>query len=203
MKKRAKYMSDEAFSELVESFEQAIQHERDERNDLRVTILPAPLQSSSDSLAQASKTSDKETVVRKSEVELEQEAIKKVEPVFPPIAKAAHASGPVKVEVMIDETGRVISAHAVSGHPLLRDSAQAAARQWKFKPKIAKTSIHLERTLIVGRLFSSRIATTKQSLNSVKRYASNLITFSPITSWDWLTSRLVVSAREKLLAKEH
>lgn len=42
MKKRGRYMSDETFSELVESLEQAIQHERGERNDLRVTILPAP-----------------------------------------------------------------------------------------------------------------------------------------------------------------
>jgi len=86
------------------------------------------------SLAQAGKTGETETVVRKSGVALEQEAINKVEPAFPPIAKAARASGAVKVEVTIDEAGKVVSARAVSGHPLLRDSAIAAARQWKFKP---------------------------------------------------------------------
>jgi len=86
------------------------------------------------SLAQAGKKSDAEIVVRKSEGELEREAIKKVESNFPPIAKAARASGAVKVEVTIDEVGKVVSARAVSGHPLLRDSALAAARQWKFKP---------------------------------------------------------------------
>lgn len=86
------------------------------------------------SWAQAGKTSEKEIVVRKSLIALEQEAINKVEPVFPPIAKAVRASGEVNVEVTIDETGKVVSARAVSGHPLLRDSAQAAARQWKFKP---------------------------------------------------------------------
>src|SRR5262245_13192107 len=89
------------------------------------------------SLAQAGKTSDAEIAVRKSGIALEQEAIKKVEPVFPPIAKAARASGEVKVEVTIDESGKVISARALSGHPLLRDSALAAARQWKFKPTMA------------------------------------------------------------------
>ncbi|MCI0392032.1 MAG: TonB family protein [Acidobacteria bacterium] len=88
------------------------------------------------SLAQAGKTSGTEKVVRKSGVALEQEAVKKVEPVFPPIAKAARASGAVKVEVTIDEAGKVVSVRAVSGHPLLRDSALAAARQWKFKPTI-------------------------------------------------------------------
>jgi TonB family protein len=86
------------------------------------------------SLAQAGKTSEKEIVVRKSGIALEQEAIKKVDPVFPPIAKAARASGEVKIEVTIDKAGKVVSARAVSGHPLLRDSALAAARQWKFKP---------------------------------------------------------------------
>ena len=86
------------------------------------------------SLAQAGKTSDAEIAVRKPGIALEQEAIKKVEPVFPPIAKAARASGEVKVEVTIDKAGKVVSARAVSGHPLLRDSALAAARQWKFKP---------------------------------------------------------------------
>lgn len=81
------------------------------------------------SLAQTGNTNN-----TKIEVDLEQEAIKKVEPVFPPIAKAARASGAVKVEVTIDETGKVVDARVVSGHPLLRDSALTAARQWKFKP---------------------------------------------------------------------
>lgn len=89
------------------------------------------------SLAQTGKTSDAEIAVRKSGVALEQEAIEKVEPVFPPIAKAARASGEVKVEVTIDKAGKVISARILSGHPLLRDSALVAARQWKFKAPMA------------------------------------------------------------------
>lgn len=42
MKKSKKYMSDEDFSLLVESFNQAIEYERGERDDLRVTVLAAP-----------------------------------------------------------------------------------------------------------------------------------------------------------------
>jgi len=35
---------------------------------------------------------------------------------------------------MISEEGRVISAEVVSGHPLLREAALQAAKQWTFKP---------------------------------------------------------------------
>jgi len=55
-------------------------------------------------------------------------------PVFPAIAKAAHASGAVTVEITIDETGNVVAARAVSGHPLLQSAAVDAARQASFKP---------------------------------------------------------------------
>ena len=61
-------------------------------------------------------------------------AIRLPQPAYPPIAKAAHASGQVTVQVTLDESGNVISAHAVSGHPLLKSSAEAAARQAKFTP---------------------------------------------------------------------
>ena len=55
-------------------------------------------------------------------------------PPYPPIAKAAKASGTVVVQVVIDENGNVISASPVSGHPLLQAAAVAAARSAKFSP---------------------------------------------------------------------
>ena len=61
-------------------------------------------------------------------------AISLPKPSYPPIAKAAHASGTVVVQVLIDENGNVVSAHAVSGHPLLQGAAVGAARQAKFSP---------------------------------------------------------------------
>ena len=65
---------------------------------------------------------------------LQGSALKKVQPPYPPIAKAARASGAVQVQVTISEEGRVIAADVVSGHPLLREAAVQAARQWVFKP---------------------------------------------------------------------
>jgi TonB family protein len=55
-------------------------------------------------------------------------------PEYPVIARAAHASGAVTVEITIDESGAVVAAHAVSGHPLLQAAAVNAARQATFTP---------------------------------------------------------------------
>ncbi len=59
-----------------------------------------------------------------------------VKPPYPPAAKAVRASGAVTVQITIDENGDVISAVAVSGHPLLRASAVQAARSSKFPPTL-------------------------------------------------------------------
>jgi protein TonB len=61
-------------------------------------------------------------------------AISLPKPAYPAIARQAHASGTVTVQVTIDENGSVISAHAVSGHPLLQAVAVAAARGARFSP---------------------------------------------------------------------
>lgn len=73
-------------------------------------------------------------VIRKSGSPLAGSAIRRAEPLYPPMAKAARVSGAVVVEVIVDEEGDILSARALSGHPLLKDSAAAAARGWKFTP---------------------------------------------------------------------
>jgi protein TonB len=65
---------------------------------------------------------------------LQGSALKKVQPPYPPIARAARAAGAVQIQVTISEDGRVIEAGVIAGHPLLRDAALQAARQWVFKP---------------------------------------------------------------------
>ncbi|HEY0077008.1 MAG TPA: energy transducer TonB [Pyrinomonadaceae bacterium] len=65
---------------------------------------------------------------------LDHRAIEKPAPRYPPIAKSAKVSGTVVVQVTVDETGRVESAYAVTGHPLLQSSAVAAARQARLSP---------------------------------------------------------------------
>lgn len=57
-------------------------------------------------------------------------------PVYSAAAKAVNAQGQVNVQVMIDESGRVISANAVSGHVLLRAESEKAARGARFSPTL-------------------------------------------------------------------
>jgi len=61
-------------------------------------------------------------------------AIKKVEPDYPPIARAAGAEGKVMVNIITSAEGKVIEAEIIEGHPLLRDSVLKAVKQWEFKP---------------------------------------------------------------------
>jgi len=70
-------------------------------------------------------------------------------PQYPQIAKAAHASGNVTVDVTIDEEGNVIAAKAVSGHPLLQAASVAAARNAKFAPtKLSGQAVKVQGVLI-------------------------------------------------------
>jgi TonB family protein len=55
-------------------------------------------------------------------------------PSYPPIARAAHATGTVEVRVIIGLDGSVIAAVSISGHPLLQAAAVGAARQARFTP---------------------------------------------------------------------
>jgi protein TonB len=55
-------------------------------------------------------------------------------PAYPAPAKLVRAAGDVNVQVTIDEQGRVISANAVSGHALLKQAAENAARGARFSP---------------------------------------------------------------------
>ena len=61
-------------------------------------------------------------------------AISLPKPNYPALAKQIRLQGIVNVQVLIDERGNVISAKAVSGHPLLIPEAQRAAFQAKFSP---------------------------------------------------------------------
>ncbi|MFZ1699533.1 MAG: energy transducer TonB [Pyrinomonadaceae bacterium] len=55
-------------------------------------------------------------------------------PVYPAAARAVGAQGTVSVQILINEEGNIESAAAISGHPLLRAAAEAAARGATFLP---------------------------------------------------------------------
>ncbi|MEJ7847736.1 MAG: TonB family protein [Pyrinomonadaceae bacterium] len=57
-------------------------------------------------------------------------------PAYPAPAIMANAEGNVIVQVMIDESGKVVSSKAVSGHPLLKGAAERAAMNARFTPTL-------------------------------------------------------------------
>jgi TonB family protein len=61
-------------------------------------------------------------------------ATKQTSPVYPPAARNMRASGIVKVEVTVDESGAVSEVQKTSGPSLLQTAAKDAVRKWKFKP---------------------------------------------------------------------
>jgi len=63
-------------------------------------------------------------------------AVSLPKPGYPPAAKALRASGAVSIQVLIYEDGSLYSASAVSGHPLLRRSAEIAACSSIFSPTL-------------------------------------------------------------------
>jgi protein TonB len=63
-------------------------------------------------------------------------AVSLPKPGYPSPALAMGITGKVDVQITIDETGKVISAKAASGHPLLRNAAETAAWKAKFTPTL-------------------------------------------------------------------
>src|SRR6266446_4270288 len=61
-------------------------------------------------------------------------AISLPSPSYPDAAKRLRMAGVVSIEVVVDETGKVISAVATSGPPMLRDVAVQAAMRARFSP---------------------------------------------------------------------
>jgi|SRR5271165_1796272 len=60
--------------------------------------------------------------------------IHRVEPTYPPLARAARVQGEVILSAVIDVNGSIQNLQLVSGHPMLVPSAIAAVKQWRYKP---------------------------------------------------------------------
>lgn len=62
------------------------------------------------------------------------QAIRKVQPAYPLVARGSNAGGNVLVLVTIDTDGSVISTKVTEGPDIFRHAAEDAARKWKFRP---------------------------------------------------------------------
>jgi len=60
--------------------------------------------------------------------------IRKVDPVYPPLAQQARIQGVVRFTAIIGKDGSIQNLTLISGHPLLIESARQAVKQWVYKP---------------------------------------------------------------------
>jgi periplasmic protein TonB len=60
--------------------------------------------------------------------------IRKVNPVYPPLARQARISGTVLLQAQISKDGSIENLQLISGHPMLAPAAIEAVKQWKYKP---------------------------------------------------------------------
>jgi periplasmic protein TonB len=60
--------------------------------------------------------------------------IRKVNPVYPPLARQARIQGSVLLQAEISKSGDIQNLRLISGHPMLAPAAIEAVKQWKYKP---------------------------------------------------------------------
>jgi periplasmic protein TonB len=60
--------------------------------------------------------------------------VRKVNPVYPPLARQARISGTVVLRAVISKDGSIENLSLVSGHPMLAPAAIDAVKQWKYRP---------------------------------------------------------------------
>lgn len=78
-----------------------------------------------------------ETLKEVSTEELNRNAVKKVQPNITDLMKKMNESGTVNVKIVVDESGKVISAEwklVTLFNPFYGQAAGSAAKQWEFKP---------------------------------------------------------------------
>jgi len=69
-----------------------------------------------------------------SEADARQALLKKVEPIYPTMARQMRIAGRVTVEASIDAEGKVEDCKPLTGNPLLTGAAVSAVKKWTFKP---------------------------------------------------------------------
>jgi protein TonB len=62
--------------------------------------------------------------------------IRKITPVYPPLAKQARIQGTVRFTAIISKDGTISNLQLITGHPLLVPAAQDAVKQWVYRPTL-------------------------------------------------------------------
>lgn len=66
----------------------------------------------------------------------EGDLVRKILPVYPPLARSARIQGQVLLQAMISKQGVIEDLKVLSGHPMLVPAAKEAVRQWRYRPYV-------------------------------------------------------------------
>jgi periplasmic protein TonB len=79
----------------------------------------------------------------------------RVEPVYPPLARAARIQGRVQLQAIIGRDGRIENLRVLEGHPMLVQAARDAVSRWRYRPYILNgESIEVETLVTVNFVLS-------------------------------------------------
>jgi protein TonB len=59
-----------------------------------------------------------------------------IQPVYPPVAKAARVQGTVRLSATINREGKITELKVLEGHPLLTAAACAVVEKWRYRPTL-------------------------------------------------------------------
>jgi len=77
--------------------------------------------------------------------------IQKIQPEYPPIARAARIQGQVVLSAIISKTGEIQNLVLVSGHPMLVPAAIRAVQQFRYRPFLLNGEpVEVETTITVN-----------------------------------------------------
>ncbi len=82
--------------------------------------------------------------------QVEGEVIQRGEVQIPPLGTMARIQGVVRIEICVSETGAVVQAKPISGHPLLVPAAVESAKKWRFKARMGPFKTTLEVSFLLG-----------------------------------------------------
>ena len=66
--------------------------------------------------------------------------IRRVRPVYPPLARQSRIQGTVVLEAIISKQGYVDNLRVIRGHPMLTEAAMNAVKQWYYKPTVLNSA---------------------------------------------------------------
>ncbi|MGD0758204.1 MAG: energy transducer TonB [Candidatus Sulfotelmatobacter sp.] len=82
--------------------------------------------------------------------------IYQVQPVYPPLARAARVEGPVVLAALISKDGTIENLRVVTGRPMLVSSAVEAVSKWRYRPYILNSEpVEVETQITVNFLLAA------------------------------------------------